>query len=917
MKSLVSRIWFPAAVAAVAAVHTVAFEPGVSADMSLSGISVPLVAERPDTVIYPVNGYKKGWSEEDFMMDVSVLEDSLFDDIPDSLGVALSDADTIPPLTARDTIPVPDSLRLTDPFRYKYYVALRDYPTYKLVRDSLIAAGDSLDWPLLDSLYVSDSLLQAKLEYDRWYAGLSKEERRKMEMEERTQQKIAKMNRDKERKDSLQAIRDSIVSSTPRILETFALPDSLQYKRIVVWTHEQEFHKIDRAPADTDFNYRFHDYPFLRKDVNATWLGVAGSPLQYYNYFNRKSTDKVSFYEALESWSYTPYNVQMYNTKTPYTELGYSGTLLAGTDRESDNLHLLTTQNIVPGFNFTLAFDRYGGGGILNNETTANKTSQITGNYLGKKYMAHAGLIHNTVNRTENGGIVDLRGIRDTTLNGRELDVFLDGASSKVTKNTIFLDQQYRIPFTFINRIRDGRADKAAEAAYRDSVAAAGDTLSTEALEAYLDRQRELRALDGPAGNEDITTAFIGHSTEYSTYSRRYTDAVSSRNPIADAFYNNAHYIHPTATADSMGVRRLENRVFLRLQPWAEDAIVSKVSAGVGDRLLSYYAFDPTFTSKNHSVVWNSAFLYAGAEGSLRNYIHWDAKGEYVFLGNELNDVSIDANLGFSIYPFRRARKSPINFDVHFDTSLDEPEYYQQHMYSNHFKWDNDFSKQSVTRLQGRLSIPRWKLDAGAGYALLANNIYYDTLGVVRQNATPMSILSADLHKEFVLGALHLDNRILFQYSSNPEVVPLPMLALNLKYFLQFNISGGAMIMQLGADAHYNTAWNTPAWNPALGVFHNQTENRYTNGPYFDAFANMQWKRATLFVKMENAGQGWPMKKNDYFSADRYIVTQRMVKFGIYWPFYTNPAKNTPATGPQGGAAPSAPGGNLQRSRSN
>ena len=68
MKSLVSRIWFPAAVAAVAAVHTVAFEPGVSADMSLSGISVPLVAERPDTVIYPVNGYKKGWSEEDFMM---------------------------------------------------------------------------------------------------------------------------------------------------------------------------------------------------------------------------------------------------------------------------------------------------------------------------------------------------------------------------------------------------------------------------------------------------------------------------------------------------------------------------------------------------------------------------------------------------------------------------------------------------------------------------------------------------------------------------------------------------------------------------------------------------------------------------------------------------------------------------------
>lgn len=109
------------------------------------------------------------------------------------------------------------------------------------------------------------------------------------------------------------------------------------------------------------------------------------------------------------------------------------------------------------------------------------------------------------------------------------------------------------------------------------------------------------------------------------------------------------------------------------------------------------------------------------------------------------------------------------------------------------------------------------------------------------------------------------------------------------------------MLMQIGANGLYNTAWNSPAWNPALGVFHNQTENKYTNGPYFDAFVNMQWKRATIFVKLENAGQGWPMKKNDYFSADRYIVTQRMVKLGVFWPFYTQPGKDLPANSEDGG----------------
>ena len=147
MKSLLSRIWFPVAVAALATVSTVATDPAVNTDMRLSGISLPVVTERPDTVIYPVDGYKRGWTAEDFRMDANPLEmdDSLFA-AADSLGIAdsLAVADTLPKLTARDTIPVPDSLRLTDPFRYKYYVALLDRPTYIFVRDSLISNNSSL-----------------------------------------------------------------------------------------------------------------------------------------------------------------------------------------------------------------------------------------------------------------------------------------------------------------------------------------------------------------------------------------------------------------------------------------------------------------------------------------------------------------------------------------------------------------------------------------------------------------------------------------------------------------------------------------------------------------------------------------------------------------------------------------------------
>ena len=121
---------------------------------------------------------------------------------------------------------------------------------------------------------------------------------------------------------------------------------------------------------------------------------------------------------------------------------------------------------------------------------------------------------------------------------------------------------------------------------------------------------------------------------------------------------------------------------------------------------------------------------------------------------------------------------------------------------------------------------------------------------------------------------------------------------LNLRYYFEFVVQKDAsktrdiMTMQIGANAFYNSKWNSPSWNPNLGVFYNQTERLYNNGPYFDAFINIQWKRACIFLKYQNAGGGWPMKKFDYFSSDNRIVTTNGMdgfKIGIYWPFYAQP----------------------------
>lgn len=847
-----------------------------------------------DTVIYEKDTWKLNRKGD---LGSFTIADSLLTDAADTTETLL---DTLPHLTARDTIKVPDSLRLTDPFRYKYYVALIDSLTHVIVRDSLKhssdslkitvdtlinrnfpdsaernrihALQDSLDWRMIDSIYVADSTAIAKAEFLKWYNSLSPKERRAYDRKQELPRKLAEADSLRRVKEKKQEERDSIVEFTPRILETFALHDTMHYKRIIEWTVDQDFHRLDVKVPDTTYNYHYYDYPFFRKDVNATWLGVSGSPVQYYNFFNRESDERVEFYKAQEAWSFSPRTVPNYNTKTPYTELAYFGTLMAGDAKESDNLHILTTQNILPELNFTISFDRFGGGGILESETTRNKTFSTRLNYLGKKYMGHFGYIYNMVSRSENGGITDNTWIRDTTVEPREIPVTLSGAESVITKDTWYLDQQYRIPFDFIEKIKARRDTTAAKDTLDASVDAPADTI-----------------------NRNITTAFIGHSSEWSTYTRKYTDKIS--NAAGRAFYNDVFNFGPSS-ADSLGTMKLDNKIFLRLQPWGSEGIVSKLDVGAGDMLRHYFDSSSVRPQKH---VENSFYVYAGAEGQLSRYFAWNAKAKFNLLGYNIGDTEIEGGMVFNFYPFRRARRSPVTLRAGVETRLLTPDYYQRVLNTNHFRWENDFAKTSTTKITGSISIPYWRFDAQVGYALLANNIYYDNLGIVQQNTIPMSVISASIRKDFVLGPMHFDNRVLVQYSSEPDIIPLPLAAANLRWYAQFVVQKdeskkhNVMEMQIGVNGVWNTAWYAPAWNPALGVFHNQNVNLYNNGPYFDIFVNIQWKKCCIFVKYQNFGRGWPMREKDYFTADHYIYTtdgSDGVKFGIFWPFYFSTDKS-------------------------
>jgi hypothetical protein len=899
-----AKIWVPTLLVMVAAVQS--FGIDAARAVSFRKVADSLILSRLDDSV----------AAADIAVDSFILlplSDSLAaldSTLTDSLFTADSTvADT---LTARDTIIVPEELRETDPFKYKYYIAIKDSLTRVQVRDSLLQSGDTLEAQRLDSLYLKDSTDVAIAKHNAWYASLSKKERKKYDAEQALPRLIAEANAKIARKDSIKAYKDSVIENTPRILSTYVLPDTMHYKRIITWNMDSKFQNLTNLrvqDVDTSYNRNFYDYPFMREDINATWLGVAGSPVQFYDYFKRTEEDNAIFYTPYQSWSFSPETLPQFNTKTPYTELCYYGTLFANREKEEMNVRMLTTQNITPKLNMLIYVHNFKGNGMLKREDTANKTFSAATNYLGERYLMHAGFIYNKIERSENGGLIDPMWIRDTLVDAREIDVYLRDASNTLKKSTLFLDQSYRIPFTFLDKDeRAARKEEKLKITRRDSIMASGDSTAIAALLMEEEAANQLAKTTEVAADTlitDVTTAFIGHSSEWSVFSKKYTDNITD--DFGKEFYHNRFYLNPTKSADSLKVMRFENRAYIRLQPWSADAIVSKLDVGIGDKLVSHYSFSPeSYLTGPTNVLHNSAYLYAGANGQYLNYFTWSASGDYTFAGHELNDFGIEGDITANFYPFRRARKSPVTLNGHFETSLREPDYYEQHVYTNHYKWDNNFSKISKTKVEASVAVPKWKLAASVGYGLLANNIYYDTLGIVRQNTTPMSVMTAEIKKDFVLGKFHFDHRAMFQVSSNEEVMPLPMLALNLRYYLQFDVVKNVMQMQIGANTLYTTRWYAPAYNPVLGVFFNQTKEQYGNCPYVDAFVNIQWKRVSIFVKGLNINMGWPNKSADYFTAAGYIAPQRTIKFGITWPFWTLPGKNNST----GISKSSAPGGN-------
>lgn len=637
-----------------------------------------------------------------------------------------------------------------------------------------------------------------------------------------------------------------------KALESYFFDDSTRSRKNFKWNVKRDYNRVEFVQMDTMLTDFRLDYPFYHQDVGDINQGALGQTSLPINYFRRPQDFNFSFASPYYAYNYTMENVPFYNTKRPMIRLTY---LESGQKRvREENFNIMHAANLSPTTGYNVDYKARGTRGQYVWSRTKNHNLAVAVSHTGKRYSLHLGYYNNHIEQQENGGVVGPWAIADTTFDlasGVPMRLANAQAQNIYRNNAFFITQSYGIPLQ--------------------------------------------RVTESDFSIAHLSSVFLGHSFEYSSWSKVYSDLnkpyINERghrdpkgNFVADtlSYYKN-WYINPAQTRDSIYERVISNRFFVQAQPWNRNGVVGTIDAGVGIDLHTYSQFklDDYISGRYDKVNKTSWFAYGSVAGKISKYLDWDANMKFYPSGYRGGDLTLGARLALTGY----IRRHPLILEGRFSLERRSPSYWQENLFSNHFIWNTPLSKENETRIEVQFSIPDFAFEAGAWLGVLGNKVYYGPDSYIAQQSENISLTSVYARKDFRIGGLHLDHRVLLQWSTNQEVVPVPLMSAFLSYYYEFWVVRDVLRLQIGLDGRYNTEYYAPSYNPALSAYYNQREVQVGNYPYMDFFVMGKWKRMRIFLKYQHVNKGL-IGDGGYFSAGNYPLNPGMFKIGISWGFY-------------------------------
>lgn len=659
--------------------------------------------------------------------------------------------------------------------------------------------------------------------------------------------------------------RDSTVQDrkVPKEVRAFTISQTLGEQTYVV-------------PDTVVFNFQNTS---LNEGMNGEYnhLGNMGSPRQSRIFVHRPLNEQFIFASPMDYFITKPEQFQFLNTKSPYTNVTYfrAGNQINGEERIKGKFGVNAGKRIGLGFNLDYVFGR----GRYSNQSTALFDAGAFGYYHGEKYGFDLLIGYDKLKWAENGGLTDDRYITDLTsmTSGRtsytpaDMPVKMERSWNENTLRTALFEQHLNLGF------------------YKTRTDSLPDTVKV-----YRDFVPVMKVFH---------TANVDYDAwRFITYKDR-----------ADYY---AQDLLPYDSVDATGYFSIRNAGGLSLIEGFNKWIPFGGSAYLKHE---YRLFTLPDTLAGAETVSRYGEQNITLGGNLRRTtgkaFHFDVTAETVLAGTDLGAFSLEGKgeLNFPV----RGDSMHIRVDGFMKNS--QPSFYYRHFHSQHYWWDNDFSKEFRVHIGGSLAYDRTRTRLSAAVENILNYTYLDYAGYtdsetglsfhsVRPFQCPSNIqvLSATLNQDFALGILHWDNEITAQYTSRNDILPLPLLNLYSNLYLQFTYAK-VLRIQLGADVRFFSdididkdykangttlisfpGYYAPDYAPALGLYHlqSQTDRTLIGGyPIANAYANFHLKQVRVYVMFYHVTQGL-LKTANSFYVPHYPINPRWFKLGLSWNFW-------------------------------
>lgn len=553
--------------------------------------------------------------------------------------------------------------------------------------------------------------------------------------------------------------------------------------------------------------------------------------------------------EEFEAYVKRPENIRFYQVLTPYTVLSYNNSL-----KKDYNLHLLHTQNIIPGWNVAFDYRLINPEGVLAGSEAKNHYLDVTTNYFSvdSRLQAQAGFIWQSFSTGENGGLQDDSFFLDNAMsNFAGLPVKLSSSGSNHLRHNLFARASYNF---------ERQVDRTRE---RDSLSIRYDTVQTDSVVMVVDTLVVIDTLRVGAPHS-LNPGVLGIEANYSRWHRA---------AYLSGFADSARWSEMSTTLfwtnDTYPDYRWKNpfKLTLGITPRRIEAVVRTDTSVLHSSLSAHHLFNPF--AKVDLQLWQATLTARGELDNTLKGLSPKIKSSD-WLGEVALRIPFDsaANNGCNLSGILRKKLPDVRMLYASDYSLQpiRSENYTLHFFHN--------SSKGFVR-QAELTLDATHLD---------HTTQYDSTLTILVSSHDVWLSQATLSLHLALDWLHLETQQLFQHSSDPDQLSVPSWTSKNSLYADLSLFGNALRMQVGVDVRYYSLFAPNGYDPATGLFYMQDEK---TGDYFwgDVFLNLQVKRASIYIKGGHLNALWESHPR-YFLLPHYPGQQFGLFWGVTWHFF-------------------------------